>query len=181
MPIVIAFLTALGGLVWALYRLQNSGLDLNAFNPFYWLHRRRWQQKLGTKPLHRLDNSMEVAALLLVAIAKAEGDLTREQKRHILALFQSEFKLTESDAQDLYVASCHLLKDAGDMVHEVPHILAPSIASFTTAQKASLLQLSNAIASGEGPATDAQIALCNAIEAELYPVAHTHDWTGSAS
>ena len=46
MHILIAAITAIGGLIWALYRLQNSGFDLNAFNPFYWARRREWEKKL---------------------------------------------------------------------------------------------------------------------------------------
>lgn len=52
MHILIAFLTTVAGLIWALYRLQNSGVNLNAFNPFYWMHRRKWQKKYGTKAIH---------------------------------------------------------------------------------------------------------------------------------
>ena len=81
MHIIIAILTAVVGVIWALYRLQNSGVDLNSFNPFYWLRRRAWEAKLGTKPLHRLEKPLEVAAVLVVAALKTEGEISREQKR----------------------------------------------------------------------------------------------------
>ena len=37
---LIGFITALAGLIWALHSLQNAGVNLNAFNPFYWARRR---------------------------------------------------------------------------------------------------------------------------------------------
>ncbi|MEX2962926.1 hypothetical protein [Microbulbifer sp. TYP-18] len=70
MHILIGIITAIAGLVWALNSLQNSGVNLNAFNPFMWLRRRKWEKSLGTKPMHALTDSMEVAALLVVAVAR---------------------------------------------------------------------------------------------------------------
>lgn len=52
MHIIIGFITAFAGLVWALNSLQNAGFDLNSLNPFALMRRRRWAKKLGTKPMH---------------------------------------------------------------------------------------------------------------------------------
>ena len=65
MHILIGILTAIAGLVWALYRLQNSGVNLNSFNPFFWFRRRKWEKNLHGKQLHRLDKPIDVAAALV--------------------------------------------------------------------------------------------------------------------
>ena len=164
MHIIIGFLTALAGLIWALYRLQSAGLDLNSFNPFYWLRRRRWQKQYGAKPLHSLTNPMDAAAALMVATAQLDGDLTREHKQLVLELFTRELKLSDTQAQELYVASCHLLKDSSNVQQEVKHILAPSAKAFTPAQTQSLLSMLAKIASFDGHANNAQQELLQQVE-----------------
>lgn len=44
MHILIGLITAIAGLVWALHSLQNAGVNLNGFNPFYWMRRRKWEK-----------------------------------------------------------------------------------------------------------------------------------------
>lgn len=176
MHILIGLITAIAGLVWALHNLQRSGLDLNSFNPFYWIRRRQWQKKLGAKPLHRLENTIEAAAVLMVATAKLEGDLSREQKQLILDLFSKEFKLSETEAQNLYIASCHLLRSALDITAEVKHILAPSIRSFTPAQKESLLKMLADIANEESPANKEQLSLIAQVEQQFEVSVLPNEW-----
>ncbi len=163
MHIVLGLITAIAGLVWALYRLQNSGVDLNAFNPFYWVRRRNWEKQLGTRPLHRLHKPVEAAALLVVATAKLDGDITREQKSLVLQLFTQEFRLTESAAKAHYAASVHLLEGVTNIVGEVPHILAPTKGEFQPAQVQSLLRMMNAVAEAEGGITAKQRELADAV------------------
>lgn len=80
MHIIIATISAIAGLLWALNHLQNSGVALNSFNPFLWARRRKWAKQLGAKPMYGLTDSMEAAALLVVAVAKEHGDITRDTK-----------------------------------------------------------------------------------------------------
>jgi len=40
--IIIGVITAIATLVFALNRLQDSGVNLNSFNPFFWARRRAW-------------------------------------------------------------------------------------------------------------------------------------------
>ncbi|MBB3061504.1 TerB family tellurite resistance protein [Microbulbifer rhizosphaerae] len=167
MHILIGLITAIGGLVWALYRLQNAGVDLNSFNPFYWLRRRNWQKQLGTKPLHRLDRPMDAAAVLLVAIAKAEGEISREQKAQITDIFSSEFNLTEPQAAELFASSAYMLREVLDVEAEIKHILEPTKAAFTSDQRESLLQMLARVAELEGNIGQAQQQIISAVSREL--------------
>ncbi|MGL6159749.1 TerB family tellurite resistance protein [Microbulbifer sp.] len=167
MHILIGLITAIGGLIWALYRLQNAGVDLNAFNPFYWLRRRSWQKQLGTKPLHRLDRPVDAAAVLLVAIAKAEGEVSREQKAQITDIFSSEFNLTEPQAAELFAASVYMLREVLDVEAEIKHILEPTKAAFTREQRESLLQMLARVAELEGNVGEVQHRIIAAVGREL--------------
>lgn len=153
---IIAILTALTGVLWALYRLHTSGVNLNAFNPFYWFRRRKWMNQINTKPIHLIENPMEAAALLLVATAKLDGEITRELKRFVIQLFIDEFSLTEKVANDLYATSSYLLKDADNILPEVRLILEPCKAAFKPHHIATLIEMLHKVAGEESSPTVAQ-------------------------
>ena len=72
MHILIAFLTALASVLYAMDRL---GVDIGWLNPWAWRRRRRWMKQLHTNPAFNLDSPLEAMALLLLATAKIEGVL----------------------------------------------------------------------------------------------------------
>ena len=111
MHIVITLITALGGLFWAMYYLQRSGFDFNSLNPFLWHRRAQWQNKYNTKPIYNLSEPLDVAVLLLLGIAKCEGEISAEQKQQLLKILENEFHLSGDQASDQLLASSHLLKD----------------------------------------------------------------------
>jgi hypothetical protein len=152
----LAILTAIAGIIWALYRLHSSGVDLNAFNPFYWFRRRKWQNQINTKPIHLIENPMEAAALLLVATAKLDGEITREQKRFVIQLFVTEFSITETVANELYATSSYLLKDVDKITPEVRLILEPCKAAFKPNHIATLIEMLHKVAGEENSPTVAQ-------------------------
>ena len=167
MHILIAAITALAGFAWALHSLQNSGLDLNAFNPFYWVRRRQWQKQLGTKAIHRLENPMEAATLLIVATARLDGDITREHKQEIIQLFITEFSVTSHTATEFLAVASHMLANVFNITEEVRLILAPSISKYLPRHKVSLLEMMNKTAQREGAASKDQQALIDAVKREL--------------
>jgi len=167
MHIIIAFLTAIGGLIWALWRLQQSGVDLNAFNPFYWMRRRAWAQRVGTKPRHQLFKPMEAAAAILLGAIKTEGEISREQKQSLIALFEEKFHLTPNAARDLFSATAFMLQDVVDMAAEVRPILAPSLEKFSTEQRQSVLDMLQSVCLLDGEISDLQQAIIEATEKEF--------------
>ena len=164
MHIIIAFLTAFAGVIWALYRLQNSGVDLNSFNPFFWARRRAWEKKLGTKPLHQIESPMEAAAVLVVAITKLEGEVSREQKQDVIKSFVSEFQVSESKATELYSSSAFLLNDVSNFITEVKNILAPSRSQFDRDKIYSVLSLLDKAAQFDGHISEVQQKFITEVE-----------------
>lgn len=166
---VIAILTALTAFLWALYRLHTSGFDLKALNPFNFLRRLKWQDRANTKPIHLIEKPMEAAALLLVATAKLDGEITREQRNFIIQLFITEFSLTEIAANELYATSSYLLKDVTNIIPEVRLILAPCKTAFKPNHIETLLEMLSEVAAKENSPTVAQSELILEVRKQLAP------------
>lgn len=167
MHILIGLITAIGGLIWALYRLQNAGVDLNSFNPFYWLRLRAWRKKMGSKPLHSLDNSMEAAAVLVVAMAELKGTVTQQAKQQVIDLFCAEFNLAKKSALELYASCSHWLKETANVPEEVKNILAPSKSQFEQRHVESLTNMLETTAQIDGEVTEQQQKLLQNTIAEF--------------
>lgn len=150
MHYVIGFITAIAGLLWALNSLQRSGVDLNAFNPFVWWRRRQLAKFYGANPLHVLDDPMEVAALLMLATAKCDGEVSREEKQFLLQTFEREFHISAHEASSLLSQASYLLRDESDITGELEKILERSRSSFTDEQIESTIDLMQKTASLEG-------------------------------
>ncbi len=176
MHIIIAFISALGGLVWALYWLNNSGVNLNSFNPFYWARRREWQKRLGTKAIHQLTNPMEAAAALVVATAEIEGSVARDTKADILTLFCEEFAIDRAKANEMYGSSAYLLKELANIPAEVKMILSPSLDKFEQRHKETLIDMMTKVSEMEDQRSQAQQALLDAVRAELQQTQHQAQW-----
>jgi hypothetical protein len=112
---------------------------------------------------------MEAAALLLVATAKLDGEITREQKRFVTQLFITEFSVTEKVANDLYATSSYLLKDVDNIVGEVRLILEPCKDAFKPNHIATLVEMLHKVAGEESSPTVAQNELILEVRKHLTP------------
>src|SRR5262245_24195008 len=119
---IIAAITALAGLIWALTALRNSGFSFSSLNPFLAVRRWRWSRDFGAKPIFKIDRPMDAAAVLLVAIAKADGVMSTEQKQTLLSLFEQRFELSKNDASQLLAATIYLLRDELSIVDNVDKV-----------------------------------------------------------
>lgn len=167
MHIIIAVITAIASLLWALNRLQNAGVDLNAFNPFTWIRRLKWERKLGVKPLHALQDSMEAAALLVVSVAMVDGEITRDTKMEILKTFEEEFGISRKRSLELFSSSTYMLRDVLDMPSEVRHVLAPSKADYQPGHIDKLLNMMQKVAEFEGAVSEVQRGIIDAVKREF--------------
>ena len=88
---LIAAITAIAGLLWALNALQRSGFHFSSLNPFLAYRRWQWSRTYGGRPIYKLERPIDVAAVLLLGVAKADGAITSDQKRELLAMFHLYF------------------------------------------------------------------------------------------
>lgn len=141
MHIVLGILGTIVTILVLLNRLADAGIDLRGLNPFLWQRRRMWRNQLEGDPIYRLTNPMDATALLMVAVAKSDGDMSSEEKKKILGMFQNEFHLSRRDAADLMVASVYLLKDGSELRANLSKVISPSLAKFTREQIDSAVSL----------------------------------------
>ncbi len=161
---IIAVISALAGLIWALTALQRSGFDFNSLNPFLAYRRWQWRRTYGDKPLYKLDRPIDVGAVLLLGMAKADGEITSEQKKALQGLFQSEFNLSRDEAADLLLASSHLIRDEVYLVDRLEKILERSAPRFERETVDSLLTMMRRIGSLDGTLNAEQQKLLDATE-----------------
>lgn len=162
MHIIIGILTAIAGLIWAIVALRNSGFDIRGLNPFHWFRRTQWKKNYDVKPLYKLKDPIDVAAVLIVATAKCEGEISKEQKLAINNIFTNEFHLNDNEAADLFVACTHLLKDEVYLSDNLNKLFQHTKTNFSQQQIESLLSLMNKIAQLEGPINIEQTKLIQA-------------------
>jgi len=167
MTVAIGIISALIGLIYALNKLQDSGVDLNAFSPFTYLRRRNWEKKLGTKPMHGLTDTMEAASLLVVAVARGDGEITRDTKMDILKLFEEEYGVSRKRAIELYSSSSYMINGEMNLAGEVKNILAPTKATFDDEKTQIVLRMLDAVAKAEESVSTEQQAIIDAVKKEL--------------
>jgi uncharacterized tellurite resistance protein B-like protein len=169
MHIVIAAITAVAGLLWALHSLTQAGFHFSSLNPFAAYRRWQWRRTYGGKPIYNLDRPMDVAAVLLLGVAKADGDITSDQKRELQSIFQSEFEISRDEAADLLLASSHLMRDVIYIVDHLDKILERSAKKFEDENVSSLLRLMRKVAALDGSINAEQQKLIDATERYFAP------------
>jgi uncharacterized tellurite resistance protein B-like protein len=164
MHIVIAAITALAGLLWALNALQRSGFQFSSLNPFLAYRRWQWTRAHGGRPIYKLEKPMDVAAVLLLGVAKADGEITSDQKKELLTMFQSEFGISRDEAADLLLASSYLIRDEIYLVDNLDKVLAGSAPKFESETVSSLLAMMRRIAILDGSINAEQQKLIDATD-----------------
>jgi uncharacterized tellurite resistance protein B-like protein len=152
MPAILGFLGTIVTILWLLYRLAEMGIDLGGLNPFLWRRRRKWKKHYEANPIFKIDSPLEATALLITATAKADGDMSSEEKKSIIEIFEKEFHLSQKDAAALLISSSHLLGKGNEIRDNLKAVLAPSLANFTASQASSAIQLLEKVARVESAA-----------------------------
>ncbi|MEO0424672.1 MAG: TerB family tellurite resistance protein [Pseudomonadota bacterium] len=153
MHILIGLLSSLVTILWLLDRL---GIDLGGLNPWAWRRRRHWRKKYTANPVFSIDSPMQTTALLVVATAKADGDMSAQEKQAIQAMFESTFQLSPKDASGLFLASSHLLGTGEEVRAQLKRVIDPSRDKFTDEQARSAVELLEQIAALGGGASELQ-------------------------
>lgn len=141
MHFILGLLGALVTIAILLKRLDDAGISLGGLNPFLWKRRNDWRKQYDGNPVFKVESPMDATAILMLAAAKSDGDLTAESKQGILEQFKSEFHLSDKDASGLLASSSHLLGDGIDVREKLDGFLKPSKSSFTESQANSALSM----------------------------------------
>lgn len=177
MHIIFGLLGTIVTILILLNRLADAGIDLGGLNPFLWSRRRKWRKQYEGNPVFKIESPMDATAILMVAAAKADGDLSKEDKSLLLHLFETEFKLSKKDAAGLLISSVHLLGDGNEVRGNVKKFLFPSKAAFTASQSLSAMSLITQAAGGEDNAHVNAREFLSQVNKELAPTpANAPSW-----
>jgi hypothetical protein len=150
MHIVLGALGAIVTILILVNRLSDNGIDIGWLNPFAWKRRREWAKKYHANPVYSIKKPMEITGLLMIALAKSEGDMSSEQKNEIKQKFIEVFHLSEDKAVSLITSSVFLLKEELTVVKDMDKLLAASLDDFTEEQANSAYSLLRHISCFEG-------------------------------
>lgn len=156
MHIVLGLLGTIVTILWLLHRLAEMGIDLGGLNPWLWQRRRRWKKKYEANPIYGISSPMEATALLVAATAKADGDMSSEEKSEILKIFENEFHLSKREASGLLVSSTFLINKGDEVRDNLTRVLSQSINNFSSEQAESAIELVQRVADIGGGASETQ-------------------------
>lgn len=150
MHVVIGLITAVAALLFAFAALERAGVRLSSLNPFAWRRRAQWRKQWGAGPLANLTQPRDVASVLLVGMAKCEGEMTASQKKKITDILRDEFELTENEAVDQLVAATFMTKNDVYILDKVETILVHIKHRITAHQRDLLLTLMRQVGEVDG-------------------------------
>lgn len=153
MHIILGLLGVVVTILVLLNRLNQGGIDIGWLNPFSWARRRKFRKEYELHPAFTLESPLDVAALFMVAVAKINGDMSKEQRATILSLFQSELKLNEQKSVELLRSSVHIFGRGDDVLGNPSGVLIRTMDKFSQEQVDSVMFMLNKVATTEGDAS----------------------------
>lgn len=169
MHIIIGALGSIASILWIFYRLAQAGIDLGGLNPFLWRRRRRWRKKYETNPIYTIEKPLEAAALVLTATAKVTGEISSEEKRELLKIFESEFHVSKREAAGLLLSSTFLIGRGDEIRESLGKVLEPSAPHFTSEQAESVLRQAEKVAKAGGEPAVVQKEFLSCLSKHLRP------------
>lgn len=177
MHIILSLLGGVATLLFILYRLAEMGVTLGGLNPFWWRRRRAWRRKYEANPVFSLQDPKEIGALLVVGVAKIDGDMSAEEKRALPAEFERTFSVDAREAAELVAASAYMLGDAEVLRTQLDGVLANGRERLNREQAESVLEMMERIAGLGGAPTGEQLRLIDAVRGGLTrPAAPQGTW-----
>jgi|TARA_B110000908_G_C10230559_1_gene440341 uncharacterized tellurite resistance protein B-like protein len=173
MHLLIALLTAIATLLFALDRI---GIDIGWLNPWAWRRRRQWMKQLNANPAFNLDTPMEAMALLLLATARIDGDLSSDEKQELRKIFEDSFNQNTRDSSALLSSSTYLLGDGLEVFKRPQDVVSKSLEKFSSEQRESSIQLLTRISEVSGPASDSQKDYISSIRGVFYSSKDKGSW-----
>jgi len=169
MHIVLTALGLIVSILFLLSRLADAGIDLGGLNPFLWKRRRAWRRRVEGNPIFTLQDPLEVAALLIVAIAKVDGDMSSDEKKSVLREFEHTLGLQHRAATDLLASSAYLLGDMRVLNEQMEAFLANAKERMSEAQARSVISMMEGVAGSTGTPSEQQKHLIAMVRERLDP------------
>lgn len=169
MHIILGALGLIVTILFLLSRLADAGIDLGGLNPFLWKRRRAWRRKVEGNPIFGIQEPKDIAAVLVVAVAKIDGDMSAEEKLAVLGQFERTLGLKPQVAAELLGSSAYLLGDATIVRTQLDAIIANARERMSPAQVASVLSMMESVAAASGTPSTQQQQMIAEVRAGLSP------------
>lgn len=173
---ILAILGAIITILILVRRLDDAGIDLGWLNPFLWRRRRNWRNRLEANPLFAIESPRDLAALMAVAVAKRDGDLSSDQKRLLLELFVSDFNVDQRTASGLVTSSVFMLGDLNAFLDATEKVMKPALPAFTDHQSQATIELINKAARLDSEPSALQLELIDRVSATLQQKNPRSEW-----
>jgi len=167
----------LGSIITILYLLDRLGIDIGWFNPWSWRRRRAWANKYEGDPIYSVEDPIQIAAILIAGVAKLNGDLSAEQKRTALELFEEKFSLSSNAANDLLASATHLMGAPQVIGTQLSGLAAKNRDNFSEDQAGSMLEMIGIMANAEGQIGASQIEYLEEMRELFSPRRQDGTWT----
>jgi hypothetical protein len=167
MPFILAALGSIVAILILLKGLADAGIDLGGLNPFLWRRRRQWREKIHGNPIFSVQEPKDLAALLVVGVAKIDGDMSADEKRAVLKEFESTLALKARDAAALLGSSVYLLGDPNLLMTQLDDVLRGARDKFTSEQVVSTLAMMERVADACGTPSAQQSQLIENVRGRL--------------
>lgn len=139
-----------------LFLLDRLGVDIGWLNPWHWRRRRAWSKQYHGDPIFSVEDPLHIASLLIIGVAKIEGDLTAEQKQAVKSQFSNRFSLSDKESSDLIGSAAHLLAAPQLVGDQLKTLAQRNKERFSSDQAESMLTMMDEVASAEGRLTEEQ-------------------------
>ncbi|NOX68492.1 MAG: TerB family tellurite resistance protein [Gammaproteobacteria bacterium] len=167
----------IGSIVSVLYLLDRLGVDIGWLNPRYWRHRRAWRKKYEGDPIYSIEDPIQIAAVLIVGIAKLEGDLSAEQKSAILGQFEEKFSLDTRGASELFGSAAHLLGAPQIIGAQLDGLSNRNADTFKPDQAQSIIEMIEQISEVGGTLSTAQLEFINILRSRICAPSQNGTWS----
>jgi len=157
----------LGSLVTIFYLLDRLGIDIGGLNPFYWYRRRAFSKKLTADPVYSIEDPLHVASLLVIGVAKLDGDLTAEEKKVAQEQFEASFSMSPRAASELFGSAAHLLAAPQLIDSQLQKLAHKNRDRFSREQAESMLEMMGRVAAAEGRPSEEQQRFIDAVRSQL--------------
>jgi len=103
----------------------------------------------------------------MLAVLRSTGDLTSDEKRALVALWQNELKFSAANANEMYGVCSHLLGTDPNYADRLEDIVRPASGQMSPAQRDSIVELLGRVAEVDPAARLARGAFADEIAAIL--------------
>lgn len=158
MHLVIGAIVVLGTLFYVISRMLDAAGDAKSA-----ARRFSWSRRVNKSAIDLVDTPKQVAAILLVQIAKYKGDVSAEQKAAIFNEMRSAEFGPEKEREELFAFARLVINDVGDAANVLTKLTRPLRSSLTPHEIRDLIDMMSRVAAVDGAVNDPQTALIQSV------------------